>query len=62
MELWLAQWQGVMRSRDMLRPADDGKLKWEKARDTHVGRLKWESIDPTENPGFSINLMRCLKP
>lgn len=37
--LWLCQWQGVLRSGDIIRDAKDKRRGWEPERDTHRGRL-----------------------
>lgn len=41
-----SQWQGVMRSREILRPTDDKAWRWDPSRDTHVGRIIWEDVSP----------------
>lgn len=44
--LWLAQWQVVMIFSDILRLVDLKGLKWELTRGTHIGRIRWEDVDP----------------
>lgn len=49
--LWKSQWQGVMRSSDILLPSTEKARKREQARDTHLERRKWEDVDPAQNGG-----------
>lgn len=60
--LWLTQWQGVMRGSDILRPADQENRTWDIKKDTHIGRLKWECIDPRTHHGCDMILRWDMKP
>lgn len=44
--LWLAQWAGVMRRSYIRRPPAQKSCKLDLAKDTHIGRLKWENRAP----------------
>lgn len=59
--LWLAQWQGLMRGSDILRPVDQKGRKWDTSRDTHIGRLLWENVDPKPHHGCEMRLQWTMK-
>lgn len=50
--LWLTQWQGVMRSRDLRKSCGTSRSKWNQATSTHRGRLPNETVvEECENRG-----------
>lgn len=59
--LWLAQWQGVMRGSDILRQMDQKARSWYIRKETHIGRLKWESVDPRTPHGCNMRLRWDMK-
>lgn len=60
--LWASQWQGVMRSSDILRPTTDKDRKWMPSKDTHVGRILWEPVNPNGYRGCKTQMLWRLKP
>lgn len=61
-ELWITQLQGVVRGSDILRPVDQNNRKWDVKKDTHLGRLKWDSVDHKEHHGCDMRLRSDMKP
>lgn len=59
--LWTSQWQGGMRSSDILRPNDDKSRRWDPARDMHVGRITYEDVNTDENGGCRTRMRWRLK-
>lgn len=57
-----SQFQGVMRSSNILRPSDGKARRWDPKKDTHVGRITWEDVDPAANGGRKTRMRWRLKP
>lgn len=56
-----SQWQGVMRGNDVLHPTDEKGRTWNPIRDTHIGRLTWEKVDPSTHNGCSTRIRWRMK-
>lgn len=46
----------------VIRPPDDKSRRWDPARDTHIGRITWEDVNPAENCGCKTRVRWRLKP
>lgn len=59
--LWVSQWQGVTRSSDMLMPKGKKSRKSDPEKDTNVGRITWEDVEPRANGRCKIGMRWKLK-
>lgn len=60
--LWASKWQGIMRGSDVLRPTKDKTRKLDPTKDTHVGRVTLEEVDPEQNRGCKTRMRWHLEP
>lgn len=60
--LWLTQWQGVLRSGDLIRSGGVAKGKWSPEIDTHRGRLAHELVTEEGEHRGKKRLVLELKP
>lgn len=60
--LWLFQWQGVMRCRDLVKRRNERKGNWDPARDKHRGWLKIEVLRDEYGTRKVVKLVLAQKP
>lgn len=58
--LWCTQWQGVLRSAELIRDPARAGLAWSAARDTHRSRLRAEAVQG-QGPAAGLRLTLSLK-
>jgi len=60
--LWLTQWQGSLRSSDLIRPENDVNRTWKPMWDSHRGRIRVEMLHNARGKQLGIALVLTLKP
>ena len=60
--LWLVQWQGVMRSADVIKSKKDSARPWDPARDTHRGRVGVDIVKDLQDSRNRVRISLAVKP
>ena len=60
--LWTCQWQGVMRTCDLIKKTADGNKPWDPRRETHRGRVAVDRARDDYGRTIGVRLILTLKP
>ena len=60
--LWLTQWQGLLRSSDLIKKKREAQVPWDPRIETHRGRLSMEVAKDLQNRILGPRIKLLLKP